>query len=194
MNTTIKCVEAHLHRVNATERSIQTFKNHFIAGLCTVNKLFSLQFWFEIIKQAEMTLNILRATRINPKLSAYAILEGTYNFNNTPMAPPGIRSLVYTDPKMRRSWETHAKDGWYVGPASDHYRCFCFWIPSTQEFCNTQTVKFCPSYCRMPHEIKQNETIEAAKNIIDAIKKNNSLSVTLAPSHVRALKTLADIF
>ena len=46
----------------------------------------------------------------------------------------------------------------------------------------------------MPHEIKQDETIVAATNLIDAIKQNNSLSVTLTPSHVRALKILADIF
>ena len=46
----------------------------------------------------------------------------------------------------------------------------------------------------MPHEIKQDETIKAATNLIDAIKQNNSLSVTLSSSHVRALKTLAEIF
>ena len=77
MNTTIQFVEAHQHRSNTTERAIQTFKNHFISGLCTVNKLFPLQLWCEIVKQAEMTLNMLRDTRINPKLLAYIILEGT---------------------------------------------------------------------------------------------------------------------
>ena len=38
--TTIQFVEAHRHRVNAAERDTQTFKNHFIDGLYTVNKLF----------------------------------------------------------------------------------------------------------------------------------------------------------
>ena len=67
---------------------------------------------------------MLRTTRINPKLSAYAILEETYNFNNTPMAPPGTRAMVYIDPKMRCSWETLAKDRWYVGTTPDYYRCY----------------------------------------------------------------------
>ena len=84
---------------------------------------------------------MLWATRINPQLSAYAMLEEIYNFNHTHMAPPGTRSLVYTDSKMRRSWETHAKDGWYVGMAPKHYRCFRFWIPETQGFCIAQTAK-----------------------------------------------------
>ena len=43
MDTTIQFVEAHQHRVNKAEWAIQTFKNNFIAGLCTVNKLFPIQ-------------------------------------------------------------------------------------------------------------------------------------------------------
>jgi hypothetical protein len=35
----------HNHRVNAAERAIQTFKNHFIAGLATVDKTFPMQLW-----------------------------------------------------------------------------------------------------------------------------------------------------
>ena len=62
------------------------------------------------------------------------MMEGKYNCNNTPMVPPGTWALVYTDPKMRRIWETHAKYGWYVGIAPKHYRCFWFWIPDTQGF------------------------------------------------------------
>ena len=30
----IQLVDPHNHRVNAVERAIRTFKNHFIAGLC----------------------------------------------------------------------------------------------------------------------------------------------------------------
>ena len=39
-NATIQFVEPDQHRVNAAERAIQLFKNHFIAGLCTVHKSF----------------------------------------------------------------------------------------------------------------------------------------------------------
>ena len=38
-------VEPNNHRVNAAERAIQTFKNHFIAGLACVDKEFLLQLW-----------------------------------------------------------------------------------------------------------------------------------------------------
>jgi hypothetical protein len=52
-------VEPHNHRVNAAERAIQTFKNHFIAGLATVDQEFPLQLWCYLLEQADMTLNLL---------------------------------------------------------------------------------------------------------------------------------------
>jgi hypothetical protein len=35
----------HIHRRNNAERAIQTFKNHFIAGLCSVDLNFPLNLW-----------------------------------------------------------------------------------------------------------------------------------------------------
>ena len=125
-------MKANAHQVNAAERAIQTVKNHLIAGLCTVHKLFPMQLWCELLQQCEITLNLLRASRRNPKLSAYAILEGEFNFNKTPLAPPGSKALVYEDTKLRTSFAPHAKDAWYIGPAMQHYRCYKFWMPETR--------------------------------------------------------------
>ena len=38
-------VEPSNHRVNAAERAIQTFKNHFIAGLASTDSHWPLQLW-----------------------------------------------------------------------------------------------------------------------------------------------------
>jgi hypothetical protein len=35
----------HIHRRNNAERAIQTFKNHFISGLCSVDPTFPLKLW-----------------------------------------------------------------------------------------------------------------------------------------------------
>jgi hypothetical protein len=59
-----------IHRRNAAERAIRTFKNHFIAGLCGVDQYFPLHLWDRLLPQAILTLNLLRGSRINPKLSA----------------------------------------------------------------------------------------------------------------------------
>ena len=37
-NITVQLAPARCYRRNAAERSIRTFKNHFIAGLCTAHK------------------------------------------------------------------------------------------------------------------------------------------------------------
>jgi hypothetical protein len=39
-NIALQLVPPHLHPQNATERAIQTFKNNFVAGLCSVDKKF----------------------------------------------------------------------------------------------------------------------------------------------------------
>jgi hypothetical protein len=39
---------SHIHRRNNAERAIQTFKNHFIAGLCSVDPNFPLKLWYKL--------------------------------------------------------------------------------------------------------------------------------------------------
>ena len=69
-------VPPHAHRTNLAERAIQTFKQHFKTGLALVDPDFPLSQWDRLLPQAVMTLNMLRASRINPKLSAYSYLFG----------------------------------------------------------------------------------------------------------------------
>jgi hypothetical protein len=40
-----------------------------------------------LLPQAIITLNMLRTSRINPKISAATHLEGQYEYNRAPMAP-----------------------------------------------------------------------------------------------------------
>jgi hypothetical protein len=47
----------------------------------TIDPNCPLQLWDEWIEQGQDTLSMLRTSRVNPKLSAYAILEGQFNFD-----------------------------------------------------------------------------------------------------------------
>ncbi|KAL7554888.1 hypothetical protein ACHAWF_018437, partial [Thalassiosira exigua] len=107
----IQLFEPDNHRVNAAERAIKTFKNHFVAELSSVDQHFPLQSWDKLLRQAEITLNLLRALRQDPSKSAYEELEGPFDYNRTPLAPPGTKTLIYNDPQNRCSWEQHTKDG-----------------------------------------------------------------------------------
>ena len=109
-------VPPHIHRRNSAERAIQTFKNHFIAGLASTDPNFPLSNCCRLLPQAELTLNLLRPSRLDPKLSAYALLEGAFDFTRTPLAPPGTRFIVHEKPTQRRTWAPHGVDGWYIGP------------------------------------------------------------------------------
>jgi hypothetical protein len=59
-------VPPHCHRGNASERAIHTFKEHFVAGLASVDPYFPLHLWDRLLPQAEMTLNLLRKSRHHP--------------------------------------------------------------------------------------------------------------------------------
>ena len=132
------------HGRNAAERAIQTFKNHFVAGLCSVHPSFPLQHWDKLIPQAVLTLNILRPSRLNPKLSAYSQVHGVYDYSAHPIAPPGMHVLVHDLPQNRRSWAPHASEGFYIGPALDHYRCFRVLNPRTNAIRISETVRWMP--------------------------------------------------
>jgi hypothetical protein len=191
----IQLVEPHNHRANAAERAIQTFKNHFIAGLSTVDKAFPLQLWDDLLQQAQITLNLLRKARINNKLSAYEILEGPFNFNKTPLAPPGTKAIIYNSPDKRSSWGVHGTDAYYVGPALEHYRCYKFFVPETRAYRIAQAAVFYPQHCKMPN-VDPGDTIRlAAQDLIHALQNPSPKApVDLEPLHNQALRDLSNIF
>ena len=114
-------VEPNNHRVNAAERAIQTFKDHFVSALATTDSDFPLQLWDRLTQHVETTLNLLRPSRIDPSKSAYEALHGPYDWNRFPLAPPGCKAVIYEAPESRTSWGSHSTDAWYLGPSLDHY-------------------------------------------------------------------------
>lgn len=175
-------VPPHVHRRNAAERAIRTFKNHFIAGLCSTDKNFPLHLWDRLLPQAILSLNLLRGSRINPKLSAWAQVFGAYDFNRTPIAPPGIRVLVHEKPSVRKTWSPHAVDGWYIGPALESYRCYQVWIWETRSTRICDTLEWFPSKVTMPLASSA-DIIRAAANDIIAALQNPSHGSPVPPEH-----------
>ena len=52
-------VPPHIHRRNAAERAIRTFKAHFLAILAGVAEDFPKHCWDLLLPQAKLTLNLL---------------------------------------------------------------------------------------------------------------------------------------
>ncbi|KAL7485737.1 hypothetical protein ACHAW6_011335 [Cyclotella cf. meneghiniana] len=122
------------HHVNAAKRAIQTFKNHFISGLCSTNRNFPSQLWDKLLPQAQDSLNMLRTSCINPTKSAYDILEGPHDLNRHPWAPPGCRAVIHKPTDNRTLWGPRGTDAWYIGPAKHHYRSYEFYVPDAQAY------------------------------------------------------------
>ena len=80
--------------------------------------------WDLLLPQAELMLNLLQQAHLNPKISAWEYFNRPFDFNKTPLGPVGCRVLIHAKPVSRRSWDFRAKDGFYIGPAMDSYRCF----------------------------------------------------------------------
>jgi hypothetical protein len=100
----LQVVKPHNHRVNAAEQAIQTFKDAFIAALVMTDSEFPLQLWDKLAPQVQNTLNLLRASRINPNILAYEALNGPYNWDRYPLAPPGCKAIIYKAPVVQGSW------------------------------------------------------------------------------------------
>ena len=92
---TYELTPPNMHRRNTAERAIRTFKNHCMAGFASCDPDLPLSEWERLLVQAEITLNLLRTSRVNTTLSAYTYLFGNYDFNKTPLAPPGTKVLIH---------------------------------------------------------------------------------------------------
>ena len=101
INSSFELVPPRQHHKNAAERAIGTAKNHLLTGLATCDSNFPITEWDILLRQSELTLNLLRTSRINPNLSAWAYVNGVHNFNKFPLAPPGTKIIMHSKPDHR---------------------------------------------------------------------------------------------
>ena len=185
----------HIHRRNIAERAIRTFKNHFISGLATTDKLFPIHLWDKLIQQCVLTLNLLRRSRCNPNLSAHAQLFGNFDFNQSPLAPPGTRILIHEKPNQRRTWAPHGVQGWYIGPALEHYRCYKCYVTTTNATRISDTVEFFPTQCEVPALSSTDTAMLAARQLIHALQHPQPASpFIIAPADQQCILDLAALF
>jgi hypothetical protein len=147
---TLRFVPPRQHRVNKAERAIRTWKNHFISTLFTSDPDFPLDLMDHFVDQAEITVNLLRASAVTPCISAYQQVRGVYDYCAHPFAPLGTKVVVFESPTQRQTWAAHGVEGWYIGPALDHYRCFTVYVNHTNSVRITDTVAWHPVAYVMP--------------------------------------------
>jgi hypothetical protein len=193
---TFQLVPPYSHRRNSAEREIRSFKYHLISGLCSTDKSFPMYLWDRLLPHAVITLNMLRTSRINPKLSAATHIFGQYDFSRAPMAPSGTRIIAHETPSRRRTWAPHGQDGWYIGPALEHNRCYTVYITKTRGDIIVETVDFFPGKFTLPFPSPQDVATQAAVDLTHALLHPQPAGpfCKVGDAQTIALKRLADIF
>ena len=115
-----------------------------------------------------------------PRLSAYAQLEGAFDFNKTPLAPVGTKVIIHENPTSRPPWLPHGVDGWYLGPAMEHYCCYRVWARDTRSERIPDTLAWFPALVEMPKTSLADAALIAAQQLTAALR-NPSPATPLAP-------------
>ena len=187
---TYQLVPPHDHRRNIAEKAIQVFKDHFISILCGCDPDFPMHLWDRLLPQAELTLNLLRTSRLVPTVSSYAHVYGQFNYDAHPLHPLGCKIEMHVKPSVRESWAAHSASGYYIGTSLKHYRCSTGWLEQTRSTRVSDTVFFKHKYLTQPTLTASDAVIQAAQQLETALTQN-------LPAECRtqaAITKLMDIF
>jgi hypothetical protein len=113
------------------------------------------------------------------------------------MAPPGTRIIAHETPHMRRAWAPHGEDGWYIGPALEHYRCYTVYITKTRGERVVETVESPPpEKFKLPFPSAPDLATKAAAELTHALLQPQPAGpfCKVRDEQTLALKRLADIF
>jgi hypothetical protein len=131
-----------------------------------------------------------------PKVSVYAQRYGHYDFNQAPMAPPGTYIIAHEKPKQRASWDPHGVYGWYIGPTTDHYRCYRVHINKTKADKIVDTLELFPVKVAMPRTASKDMATISDQELTHALLHPEPPAPfsTIGGAQLQALRQLATIF
>eukprot|EP00804_Cyclotella_cryptica_P013371 CCRYP_005143-RA/>CCRYP_005143-RA protein AED:0.40 eAED:0.40 QI:0/-1/0/1/-1/1/1/0/306 len=183
---TFQLVPPHVHRCNAVECAIHTFKDHFLAILAGTAPSFPADRSDLLIPHVELTLNLLRTSHCNPALSAWEGLFGPFNFDATSLGPMGCRVLIHSKATTRRSWDYLSHKGFYIGPALHHYRCYRVLNKESRSVAITDAIEFRHHYLPTPDLTAEDKIIAALQQL--------QLATKSPTAQLQAIYKLRDIF
>jgi hypothetical protein len=104
--------------------------------------------------------------------------------------------IAHETPSRRRTWAPHEQDGWYIGPALEHYRCYTVYVTKTRGERVVETVAFFTEKFTLPFPSAQDLATQAAAELTHALLHPQSAGpfCKVGDEQTIALKRLADIF
>jgi hypothetical protein len=159
------------HRANAAERHIRTVKDHLVSVLAATDESFPPNAWDLLLQQVELSINLLRPCRSDQSISAWQRVCGPWDFRARPIAPMGTPVLVFESREERKSWDPHGKEGWYLGPAKEHYRCYRVLVQETGGVRVTDTLSWHPSRLLLPQETVWDRLSDAIQQLASVMRE-----------------------
>ena len=109
-------------------------------------------------------------SRLNPCLSSKALLNGEFDYNRTPLAPPGTKIIVHEVSSVRKTWAPHGVNGWYI-----RWRPWTLPMPLTFHPKNwamriSPTVKFFPYFFDMTSIFSVDAAVDVTTVLTNALR------------------------
>ena len=128
-----------------------------------------LLLWNRLLPQVTMTLNMLWRSQLTPGISAYEQVDGIHNFERTPLETLGCKVKIHEKPHKRLTYAPLSVDGWYLGTAVHHYRCYTCYNIDTGGETTPDTIDLFPKFMEMPNYSTRDMAIHAAADLEKAL-------------------------
>ena len=103
---------------------------------------------------------------------------------------------MFESPADCRTWAPHNVDGWYIGTAPEHYRCYRVYIPKTRAERTAKTVKFFPHQCPVLKTSSRDAAVQASHELTHVLLHPAPATpfAKIGDNQMDAIQHLATIF
>ena len=92
-------------------------------------------------------------------------------------------------------YSPHSVDGWYLGPAVNHYRCYTCYNIDTGGETTPDTIAFFPEFTKMPNNSTRYISIHNAADLAKSLQTPRPESpFQVGDAQLKAIRELSQIF
>ena len=96
---------------------------------------------------------------------------GNFDFNKTPLAPPGCLIKAHKRAQEQGTWSDHGVKRYFIGQAKHYYHNYRVYIPKTRGERTTDTIEFFQEHVQMSKVLSEVRLASAIEDLIAILKK-----------------------
>ena len=112
-------------------------------------------------------------------MSVWDYFNGPFDDAVTPLVPLGSIVMIHNTFNTRKAWDQIGREGFYIGPALQHYRCVTVFDSKTKHVSISDTVVFLYTYLQkstLTPEYLIVHDVHLLTCLIQDVKSNNTAS------------------